>query len=118
VHVQWSVVNEGIGPTNHVSWTDYVTLARNPNGTNAVATYGFNHIGVLAKDGTYTRSAEVLVPNGVTGTLYAVVRTGGPFEFIHTGDNVTSSAAIEVSLAPSPDLVVTDIVAPTEADEG
>ena len=37
------------------------------------------------------------------------------FEFIHTDNNERVSTSFDVSLTPPPDLIVTDIVAPTEA---
>jgi hypothetical protein len=47
-----------------------------------------------------------------------VVGTGGPFEFIHTDNNTSISGPVQIALAPSPDLVVTDIAAPLAAEEG
>jgi subtilase family serine protease len=118
LHVQWTVANLGIGPTDGASWGDIVTLAANADGSNAIAGYGFDHIGVLAPGGSYVRAADLTVPNGVSGTYYVVVRTGGPFEFVHDDNNTAAAGPVTITLAPSPDLVVTNIVAPASADEG
>ena len=42
----------------------------------------------------------------------------GPFEFIHGGNNTTVSTAVPVTLTPAPDLAVTEVIAPTAAEEG
>ena len=58
------------------------------------------------------------MPNGYSGPLYVVLRTGGPFEFIYTDNDVAISGPVPIALAPTPDLVVTDITAPAAAEEG
>src|SRR4051812_5100151 len=83
----WVVANQGIGTTSKGDWVDYVYLARNPDGSDRLAgAVPFQHFGHLAVDGTYTRTGEILLPDGSEGTFYVVV-TGGPFEFIHTDNN-------------------------------
>ncbi len=118
LNVTWTVVNDGIGRTDRAQWTDTVQLATNPDGTGVVASFSFDHIGVLGAGGSYTRSADITVPNGVSGTYYVRVGTSGPFEFIYTSNNTAVSGPVAVTLAASPDLKVTNIVAPLEADEG
>ncbi|HEX7097138.1 MAG TPA: CARDB domain-containing protein, partial [Acidimicrobiales bacterium] len=118
LHVEWTVANLGIGPTDRAQWSDTVALSPNPDGSNSIANFSFDHIGVLAKDGSYTRAADLAVPNGIAGTYYAVVRTSGPFEFTHTGNNLAASGPVAIALAASPDLLVTNIAAPASALEG
>ncbi len=62
-----------------------------------------------------TGRASVRLPDGISGTYYVVVQTGGPFEFLYTNNNVKVSGAFNVQLTPPPDLTVTDIVTPTLA---
>ncbi|WP_404783509.1 putative Ig domain-containing protein [Altericista sp. CCNU0014] len=117
--VSWSVTNQGIGTTDSSSWGDRLWLASDPAGQNRVAQLGsFEHIGTLAVGGSYNRSAEVILPNGISGTYYLAVETGGPYEFLYRDNNTTVSSALQVVLTPPPDLVVTDIVAPTAIQSG
>ncbi|TAK53398.1 MAG: hypothetical protein EPO25_10765, partial [Gammaproteobacteria bacterium] len=116
--VSWRVDNTGIARTNSLEWRDTVWLAANPDGTGVLLTREFDHLGALAAGAGYDRSVLVDLPNGVTGTYYVFVRTGGPFEFIYTGDNTTLAGETIITLAPSADLVVTDITAPEEGLEG
>ena len=120
MHVSWMVRNQGIGITNTGGWTDIIELASDPTGQQVVATYAFSHIGALAKDGTYDRGGDILLPNGISGTFYVVVRAAavqGPFEFVFAGNNRAVSNPVAVTLAPSPDLLVTNITAPSSVLE-
>ena len=115
LEVSWRVENQGIGLTNRSNWNDVVYLATDPAGTNRIRTLGsFRHLGQLAVGDGYDRTESVTLPNGITGEHYIVVATGGVFEFIYDDNNVTVSSAVDVSLTEPPDLIVTDIDAPTE----
>jgi len=118
LHVQWTVENRGIGPTDRAQWTDYLTLSTHADGSSPVASYSFDHIGVLAKDGSYARAADIAVPNGISGTYYVTVRTGGVFEFIHDDNNTAASGPVAITLAPSPTWWSPTSVAPASAYEG
>ena len=118
LNVEWVVRNQGIGLTSTDNWTDVLSLSPNADGSGAVLLGRFNHLGFLEPDGSYSRTGSVLLPNGVSGTQYLVLQTGGPFEFIHTGNNRVVSAPFEIALAPAPDLVVSGIDAPQVAPEG
>jgi subtilase family serine protease len=118
LEVSWRIDNVGIGRTSTSAWTDTVQLATNPDGTGVVLTRTFDHLGILAAGTGYDRTVQLQLPNGFTGTYYVFVSTGGPFEFIYTDDNRALAGQTEVTLAPSPDLVVTDIRAPLEGLEG
>ena len=69
------------------------------------------------------RTAQVTLPDGLSGTYYFVVTAAAhnpPFEFIYGNgtDNVTVSAPFTINLTPPPDLAVTSVSAPTTAEEG
>ncbi len=137
--VSWTVVNQGIGPTSVGEWDDVVYLATSPDGSNPIdgTEIDFDHIGFLAPESSgngfsYVQTEQIAVPNGLSGSIYVVVTTNGggsnpnvlkpvangPFEFIYTTNDETVSAAAPVSQPPTPDLVVTSVVAPTVAEEG
>ncbi|MFC1783644.1 DVUA0089 family protein, partial [Planctomycetota bacterium] len=118
-NIKWEVKNQGIGISDKASWSDFVYLAANPDGSHNVQSFGwFDHLGHLAVEGTYTRNAAVVPKDGLEGEYYIVVRTGGPFEFLYTDNNSAVSAAFPISLTPPPDLIVTGITAPVVAEEG
>ncbi|MFH1842063.1 MAG: CARDB domain-containing protein [bacterium] len=116
--ITWVVRNQGIGLTNTYNWWDVVYLATTPDGSDRTYVDDFDHIGFLAPGGSYTRTGRVALPDGIEGTYYAFVQTGGPFEFVYTDNNSRISGPIEVRLTTPPDLVVSDIVAPETAPEG
>src|SRR5262249_9605306 len=119
LHVDWTVENQGIGVTNTESWVDTVTLATDAAGNQTAFTLGsFSHIGKIAAGLSYQRSVDVVIPNGVSGSFFLVVKTGGPFEFVFNNNNQRVIGPINVQLSASPDLAVTNIVAPANALEG
>ncbi len=115
LEVSWRVENQGIGLTNRGNWSDIVYLATDPAGSNRIKSLGsFPHLGQLAVNDGYERTVSVTLPQGLSGDHYVVVQTGaGVFEFIHNDNNETVSDSFSVSLTAPPDLIVTDIVAPT-----
>ncbi|HET9129437.1 MAG TPA: CARDB domain-containing protein, partial [Terriglobia bacterium] len=116
--VTWVVRNDGIGRTDLTQWSDIVTLARNADGTNAVTSVAFDHIGVLEVGGQYERTASLTLPNTLSGTFYVMVKTSGPYEFIFNNSlNIGFAGPVIISQSPSPDLFVTSISAPTSANE-
>ncbi len=119
LEVSWTVTNQGIGLTSTNQWSDRLQLASDPEGKQIVATLGaFDHVGNLAVEGSYERTATVILPHGLEGTYYVVAKTGGPYEFIYTDNNQEVSQAIAISLTPPPDLEVIDIIAPMEIQAG
>ncbi len=113
MQMSYTVTNQGIGPTNTSSWNDTVLLTSDPAGTDVVANLGtFEHDGVLAVNDSYTHIIDAVLPNGLTGTYYVVVQTGGPYQFIYTADNsAVSPTPVVVTLTPPPDLTPTAVMA-------
>jgi subtilase family serine protease len=116
--ITWVVRNQGIGLTNRYDWQDSLYLATAPDGGDRTYVASFDHVGFLAPGGTYTRTGHITLPDGIQGTYYAFLDTGGPFEFVYTENNSRISGPIEVRLTTPPDLVVSDIIAPDTAPEG
>ena len=74
LNVTWTVKNQGIGLTSVPSWDDDLALASDPAGKNIVADYGlFNHLGPDRPRRDYTRTAQITLPDGLSGTYYFVV---------------------------------------------
>ena len=125
VTVTWTVTNQGIGLTSVPNWDDDLALASDPAGKDVVEDFGlFDHLGPIGPGGSYVRTAQVVLPEGLSGTYYFVVTTATgpsvPFEFIHGGgtDNITVSAPFTINFTPPPDLTVTSVAAPTTGEEG
>ncbi len=119
----WTVNNQGIGITNRGDWFDVAYIATDAAGTQKVAgtEVQFQHFGQVAPTQSYARTGNISVPNGLQGNHYLVVQTAkrnGPFEFIYTTNNTSVSSVFPISLLPAPDLVVTSITAPAQAQEG
>ena len=100
---RYTVANQGIGTTNTSEWSDHVQLASDAAGQNIVADLGyFDHLGTLAVGGSYTHTVTPTLPNGLSGTFYLVVTTGGPYEFIYTTNDTTVSGPFTVTETPAP----------------
>ena len=75
-HISWVVTTQGPAVTNMTSWDDHLQLASDPAGNSIIADLGlFSHLGGLASPGSYTRSADPVLPNGLTGTVFALTRS-------------------------------------------
>ena len=124
IDVTWTVTNQGIGLTSVPSWGDDLALASDPSGTTIVKDYGvFNHLGPIAPNESYTRTAQITLPDGLDGVYYFIVTAAAqspPYEFIYGNgtDNVTASSPFTINLTPPPDLAVNSVSAPTTAEEG
>jgi subtilase family serine protease len=118
ITVAWSVANQGIGPTDTSSWHDRVYLL-GPGKPSRVHLGSFSHVGALGAGASYERSAQVALPaNTASGTYTLQVETGGPFEFIFTGNNSAQSGPVQVTYVPPPqfDLEVTAASGPAAGD--
>src|SRR5262249_36183293 len=88
----FQVANQGIATTDTSQWTDHVFLASDAAGQHVVAKLGdFDHLGALAAGDRYTHIVNPVLPNGLSGTYYVVVTTGGPYEFIYTTNDTAVS---------------------------
>jgi subtilase family serine protease len=116
--VNWTVANKGIGITDKGGWSDRVWLSSQADGSGIIAELSrASHLGALAPDDSYSHSLAVNLPEGLNGTYYLNVRTGGVFEFIYTENN-SQHLALPITLSPSPDLIVETVSAPTTTEEG
>jgi CARDB len=117
--ISWTVANRGIGITDAATWSDSIWLSRNADGSDIVTQLGLtSHLGQLAVDDAYSRTYNVALPEGIEGTHYINVRTGGPYEFVYTNNNTGHSIGLPITLSRSPDLIVESIELPAAALEG
>jgi CARDB len=115
----WQVNNQGIGATNNENIYEEVNLTSDPQGKIVVAKLGaFRQVGGLGVGDNYQRNQDLLVPDRLSGTYYLVVNVSGAFELDKTDNNTSISAPIHIDLSPSPDLVVSQITAPTNLQAG
>ena len=127
MRVQWTIENVGIGQTSTGNWIDTVFLASDPLGeqpiTNVVQA---THFGFLGPGESYERTVELRVPDDAPSPIYAIVHAADPdirgnsppFEFIYANNNESASEPLDVNPSPTPDLVVTSVLNPSEAVEG
>ncbi|HVX60600.1 MAG TPA: CARDB domain-containing protein, partial [Pirellulales bacterium] len=147
VPVTYTVTNNGNAPTQAPLWYDAVFISQTPDLTltGNDFTDGFNimvqPLGVpvfaenasyLAPGESYSQTVNVPLPVSAAGPWYVYVVTNRSFthtpldNFIDTGavresdsiNDLTRSAAFNVTLAPTPDVAVTRVQAPTQAFSG
>lgn len=72
--LEWRVKNVGNAATANSNWTDWVYVSSDdtPNTTDPVKV-AVSHTGSLAADGTYTASADVLIPANLTAGAYKII---------------------------------------------
>ena len=116
VDVSWTVTNTGNAATAGSVWYDHVYLSLDTQLDVLDAPLGqFQHTGALAATSSYTRTLPITLPDGISGTFYLLVQADGGLgipEGAAEGNNL-AARSIQVSLAPYPDLVVTNVEAPT-----
>ena len=125
LNVTWTVTNQGIGLTSVPSWDDDLALASDPAGKNIIKDYGlFNHLGPdrpgrqLRAHGpghAARRPERHLLLRRHRGREQPAVR-------VHLRQrhrqHHASRPPFTINLTPPPDLTVTNVSAPTTAEEG
>jgi hypothetical protein len=124
ISVTWIVTNEGTEATPTANWNDalYLSLEQDLNaGDIRLGTFPAIH--GLAVGQSYTNTATLLLPAGVTGPCYilGVADSGGVlFEHLDYNDSLGFNVSpMLVSLPPPADLVATSVsVSPASAVPG
>ena len=117
--VTWVVSNNGNATTDLALWNDRVVLSRDTtlSADDIVLSGSVTHAGLLAPGQSYTGRATLTLPRDLSGDYYVVVDTNtnrSVTETGHTGNNSAPSiATLHIGLAPTPDLVVSDVAGPT-----
>mgnify|MGYP003353118692 CR=1 FL=1 len=82
--VSWTVANLGIGITSTTSWQDNVYLSTDVDGKQGIIPLAKSvHLGALGVNDRYSQQVTVEIPEGLSGTYYLQVQTGGVYEFMY-----------------------------------
>jgi subtilase family serine protease len=118
IEINWTVTNQG-NATAEGTWNDYVYLVN--TATNATQYVGvFEYTGSLAAGASLNRTQSYTVPLGLTGNYRVVVQTDHYTQIAegtqNESNNITQDdQAIQIQLAPVPNLQVSSVIAPPSA---
>ncbi len=120
VQVQWTVTNNGTGPTNAPQWKDALYIGTSPTSTSGATKLAEpSSITALNPGESYTATATVKIPRGISGAYYFHVRTNSNSAVNETSTaNNLLSRAVAVNVPPLPDLTVETVQAPDEVFAG
>lgn len=126
IELEWVVSNTGLASTSALGWIDRVYLSSNAtfDSTDTLLT-SVPNASFLAAGDSYAQTATIRLPQGLQGQYYFVVVTDAynhVFEYAPPAsaenDNVSISDAIDITLTPPPDFVVSSVSAPLVAFSG
>ncbi len=126
VDVTWTVENVNAAGGSTTTWGDRIYFSTDPvldAGDELLAAIDVTDQLPLTPTGSYTLTETVLPPlraDLLDGQYYFIVVTDAGAEQAETdeADNTATGSAITLSTPPTPNLTVTDIVAPAAADAG
>ncbi|WP_165358961.1 CARDB domain-containing protein [Spirosoma sordidisoli] len=120
--VSWSIKNQGNGATLEKNWLDAVYLCDQPvlnAGSDNFHISSRPNLSALGVGQSYQSGTLTFrLPQGIQGKYYLIVQTNPARTVpeVQTGNNQLASQPITISLAPPPDLQVTNlVVAPLNA---
>ena len=110
VPITWTLTNQGTaaGPG---PWSDEVFVASDAAGDNAVSLGVFTYQGAIGIGQTVTQAANVILPASLAGNEWIVVKASATAQAV-------AAAPVVVTRSPAPNLVVTNITAPSTALSG
>ena len=121
ITVRWNGVNSGLGITATTEWVDAVFLSQDEELDSTDRRLSRTvHYGALISGEEYQEVAQVTIPNAIYGAYFLIVQVdaeGSVYEHANENDN-TASAAIEITLSPTPDLVVESLETPSALGTG
>lgn len=121
--VTWTVENLSGAPTNANYWYDDVYLSSDQTISGGDTYLGrVQHSNVLPGGGAYTTTRSLDLPINLSGEFFVLVRTDANNRVVEEGadgnNDGASSSTTTVTLSPTPDMIVTNVDAPTEAFSG
>lgn len=119
IQVQWTVTNNGQGPTNAAQWTDTLYLGPNPTISGATTLTGARSVSAVNPGESYIASATVKIPRGFNGAYNFFVQTdsGRNLNEENTSNNLLSRP-IQINVPPLPDHTVESVRAAAEGFAG
>ncbi|NCS06775.1 MAG: hypothetical protein GPJ07_09250, partial [Microcystis aeruginosa G13-07] len=122
ISVQWTVKNQGPGDTIVNSWSDRLVASTDEvlGDADDLTLASFTRTGLLAPNGTYSRTESVTLPFTLEGNYQLFVVTDSAnsvYEGSNEGNNTSSAFPITIS-RDTPDLQVTSITLPNTVTPG
>jgi len=123
IEIIWRVRNQGTHATNSANWLDSIYLSSDQLLDSDDTQLGLiSHTGAIAPDRTYTNTARVELPDGISGDYYILVKADeedGVYEYLFENNNLgISSQTIAVTRKPDPDLEITSLTVPETVQAG
>lgn len=113
IQVQWTVTNNGTGPTNAANWQDDVYLSVNQNLSGATWLATLSNVSYLNAGESYLATATVRIPRGISGSYYVLIRTDKDSLVNEENENNNiTTRPITVNIPPLPDVRVSNVQAP------
>ncbi len=119
IQIQWTVTNNGQGPTNASNWKDRINI--NTTGSNSSSTklIDVESISALNPGESYVASATVKIPRGLNGSYMVVVTTDITSKLNEESTtNNRLTRPITLNVPPLPDLTVSNVQAPDQSFAG
>jgi hypothetical protein len=110
ISVLYTVENDGTAPTGLKTWHDRIWLTTDPGNPGEFLLATIPHTANLLPDSSYSKNVQLVVPNGIFGQYYVIVRTDFHdvvYEFAAETNNTLASDTIQILLNPPADLVIT-----------
>ncbi|MBK8386898.1 MAG: VCBS repeat-containing protein [Candidatus Accumulibacter sp.] len=116
--VNWVVRNQGNVTTNRSSWSDRVVLSSDTtlSSDDLVLAGAVAHAGVLAAGQSTPGRATITLPRDLSGDYFVIVQTNAGRNVDEAGltlNNIrASNDVLAISLTPTPDLTVAEVLGP------
>ncbi len=116
--VYFKVLNQGAGSTTIGNWIDKIYLSSNfiiNHGDADLGNFNYNN-GILDSGEYYVDSLEISIPVYYSGNFILIIKTDiSNTVFEHVNENNNTANAFIISIQPPPaDIVVRNIIAPTD----
>lgn len=119
--ISWTVTNAGATQTLATSWSDYVILSRDSVLDASDTTLGYRvRSAALAGGDSYTQTANLFIPTGLTGEYRVFVITDRNNNVVESNNtnNTSTPLTIDLTLPPPAELNITNITPPAGTSPG